>query len=389
MDGHRPRYLREIICGLRANRKDCDLRLCIFGRDREAPGYLEFLKPLEDQFRVCPLPNRPLKGRFRYEITRLRLLHDCVVANPCDRVIIPYGDGLVPMMGALPKWLIRRIVPAATSMESMLFRPEWTYPSVRWTQRCYHQLRRWAVCRWPGWRLHLADFNAWQRAEQKLDRYSASVSLVPEVFEDWTLSGRKEALEWLSSSGYFSGLRRDLDWQHLVISSPGSPSDRKGTAELIEAFAIHRELDGILLLWGRIPEKVEQVLSRRGVSWRDDPRIVVIEKYIDDHAFRALFSITDLVVLPYKSALGGVSSLFLLSAIHRKKTICDNRAWLGWAAEHYQHGLAIKCSSPEEILRGFVRVLSGTSIQMASEKAAAALRSECMHGQFRRCWGCD
>ncbi|MFZ4083838.1 MAG: hypothetical protein ACOYKN_21615 [Pirellula sp.] len=389
MVGHRPRYLREITLGLKANRKDCELRLCIFGRDRETPGYIEFLGPLEDLFRVCPLPNRTLKGRFRSEITRLRLLHECVVANPCDRVIIPYGDGLVPMMGVLPKWLIRKIVPAATQMESMVFRTEWTYPSVRWAEHYYHRLRRWGVCRWPGRHLHLSDFNAWQRADRKLDRYSASVSLVPEVFEDWTQSGKKEALEWLKSLGFFAGLRVDLDWGLPVISSPGSPSDRKGTAELLEAFAINRELEGTLLLWGRIPERVEQVLSRRGVSWRDDPRIVVIEKYIDEQAFRALFSITDVVVLPYQRHLGGVSSLYMLGAIHRKKTICDNRAWLGWAAEHYQHGLAIECSRPEEMQRAFVRVLSGISIPMASEKAAAALRSECMHGQFRKCWGCD
>jgi len=389
MDGHRPRYLREIIFGLKAHRKDCDLRLCIFDAERQTSGYLEFLKPFEDQFRVCPLPNRTLEGRFRSEITRLRLLHDCVVANPCDRLIIPYGDGLVPMMGALPKWMIRRIVPATTQMESMLFRPEWTYPSVRWIEHYYHRLRRWGVCRWPGWRLHLADFNAWQRAVQKVDRYSASVSLVPEVFEDWTHSGKKEALECLASLGFFSGLQKNLDWRLPVISSPGSPSDRKGTAELVEAFAIQRELEGILLLWGRIPEKVEQVLSRRGVSWRDDPRIVVIEKYIDEQAFRALFAITDLVVLPYQRHLGGVSSLYLLSVIHRKKTICDNRAWLGWAAEHYQHGLAIECSRPEEIQRGVVRILSGNSIPIASENAAAALRSDCMQWEFRRCWGCD
>jgi hypothetical protein len=389
MDGHRPRYLREIICGLKAHRKDCDLRLCIFDHQRENPGYIEFLKPLEDQFRVCPLPNRTLKGRFRSEMTRLRLLHDCVVAHPCDRVIIPYGDGLVPLMGALPKWLIRRIVPAATQMESMVFRPEWTYPSVRWTEHYYQRLRRWGVCRWPGWRLHLSDFNAAQRADQKVDRYSASVSLVPEVFEDWTHSGKKEALECLASLGFFSGLQKNLDWRLPVISSPGSPSDRKGTAELVEAFAIQRELEGILLLWGRIPEKVEKVLSRRGVSWRDDPRVVVIEKYIDEQAFRALFAITDLVVLPYQRHLGGVSSLYLLSVIHRKKTIRDNRAWLGWAAEHYQHGLAIESSRPEEIQRAFVRAMSEIAIPMASENAAAALRSECMHGQFRKCWGRD
>lgn len=60
-----------------------------------------------------------------------------------------------------------------------------------------------------------------------------------------------------------------------------------------------------------------------------------------------------------------------------------------WIAKHYEHGLAIECFRPEEIPRGFVRVLSGTSIPKASKKASAALRSECMHGQLRRCWGCD
>lgn len=160
MDGHRPRYLREILFGLRANCKDCDLRLCIFDADRETPGYIEFLQPLEAQFRVCPLPSRTLKGRFRSEITRLRLLHDSVVANPCDRVIIPYGDGLVPLMGALPKWLIHRIVPAATQMESMVFSPTWAYPSDHWLDGFYRKIRRWAIGRWQGVRLHFSDANA-------------------------------------------------------------------------------------------------------------------------------------------------------------------------------------------------------------------------------------
>lgn len=145
----------------------------------------------------------------------------------------------------------------------------------------------------------------------------------------------------------------------------------------------------ILLLWEVVPLEVQQVLDRRAVSWRGDPRIVVVDRYVTEEAFRALFSVSYLVVLPYQFHLGGVSSIYLLSAIHRKKTLCDQRAWFGWASKTYQHGLAMNSAEPSTIAYHLGQVLEGATVPIASEEVAADLRSECMTGGFRKCWAAE
>ena len=180
-----------------------------------------------------------------------------------------------------------------------------------------------------------------------------------------------------------------IDYFSDIISPPGSLSNRKGVAELIEAFVADRGRKAILLLWEVVPLEVQQVLDRRSVSWRGDPRIVVVDRYVNEEAFRALFSVSDLIVLPYQFNLGGVSSIYLLSAIHRKKTLCDDRAWLGWASKTYQHGLAMNSTEPSTIAYHLGRILEGATVPIASEKVAAELRSECMTGGFRKCWAVE
>lgn len=387
VNGHRARYLREIIVGLKHHNNDRDVRLCTFEENRVSPEYLEYLKPIEDLFRFCPLPCRRMVGSFRSELTRLGLLRECIEQEPCDRLIIPYGDGLIPLMGILPRWFLRGYVPESIQLESMLFRAEWVYESQRPTQWLYHQLRRWAVGRWPGWRLHYSDFNAWDRAQSSVDRYQhAEVSLVPEVFNQWELRSKSEAIGWLKSEGYLSDRSTPFDSHRAVISLPCLPSRRKGAVELIAAFVEDKKLEGSLLLWATIPKNVQEILARRGVQWKDDPRILIVEKYVDDDAFEALFSLADLIVLPYQFHLGGVSSLYLLSVIHRKSTLCDQRAWMGWAVERYQHGKAIDCRDPKRIHQELSSWLSGGEIRTASHQTAEQLRSECTPERFGSMW---
>jgi hypothetical protein len=389
LDGHRARYLRDIILGLKEVHRECDVRLCLFPRLLKSGDYLEYLKPLEEHFRFVALPDLELKGTFRSEFTRVLLLRQCVRKEPCDRVIIPFGEGLVPLLGVLPECLMRKIVPSATQIETMLFRADWVYPADRRYKDWYQRVRRWAVCRWPGWRIHLSDYNAYQRACAKVDRYTARVSLVPEVLEPWSPMVPGQAMHWLLTHGYLDAASDALDWSLGVVSSPGPPSMRKGAVELIEALVLDRALPCILLLWGAIPADVELELSKRKIAWREDPRILVIDKYITQDAFRALFSITDLIVLPYQFRLSGVSSIYLLSVVHRKQTVCDNRAWMGWASEYYQHGFATDCSRPQEIQRALRESLSRGAVRVASEQTAGRLRAECMTGLFGKCWAMD
>ena len=386
VDGHRSRYLSEIVLGVRQKYPSCTLRLCVVESQLGSDGYQEFLKPLEDRFEFCPLLDLRYRGRFTSEFAKLKLLSDCISKYPCDDLVIPSGDGIVPLMGMMPRWILRRLVPAGVRLESMVFRPEWAYSSHRIAHRMYHNLRRRATCRWPGDRLHVSDFNAWKRVENGTDNYVAEVSLIPEVFEAWEPWGKDRALEWLYELGFLPKGILDHFASFAVINAPGAPSLRKGTVPLIEAFVKASELHAVLLIWGKIPEDVDEQLMLRGVPWQEDERIVIIEPYVTEEAFRALFSITDLVVLPYQSHLGGVSSLFLISVIFQLKTICDQRAWLGWASEHYRHGLAIDSSDAAFLSRSLRSALGNDSIPIATDLIANALRQETMEGGFRGKW---
>lgn len=240
---------------------------------------------------------------------RARYLRETIVGDPCDRLTIACRDGLIFLMGILRRWLVRGDVPESIQIESMLFRPKWVYESQRPTQWLYRQLRRLAVGRWPGWRFYDSAFKAWDRVPRSVDRYQhAEASPVPEVFQQWELSSKADAIGWLKSIGYLSGRSSNLNSNTPVVTLPGFPERRKGAVELIEALVRDKRFEGVLLLWGSLPKNVQHSLDQRGIQWKQDLRILFVQKHVDDAAFEALFSVAELIVLPYQfHFLGGAS----------------------------------------------------------------------------------
>jgi hypothetical protein len=234
--------------------------------------------------------------------------------------------------------------------------------------------------------LHFSDYSAWRRSAEGIDSYKAHVSLMPEVFDDWQLSDRQAAMQWLTREGILTASQSESLQGTQIVAAPGLPSLRKGTVELIQAFCMAKQMPGYLMIWGPIPKDVSGELNARQVRWQQDTRIIVVDRYVCEGAFRALLSIADLVVLPYQSHLGGVSSLFLLAAIFRIKTICDRRGWLGWAAGHYDHGLAIDSPDVALLSRSLESTLLGKGVPIISQQQAVQLRSETMEGGFRGKW---
>jgi len=82
----------------------------------------------------------------------------------------------------------------------------------------------------------------------------------------------------------------------------------------------------------------------------------------------------------------GGPRLYLLSVIHRKSTLCDQRAWMGWAVDRYQHGKAIDCRDSRRIQQELSSWLSGGEIRTASHQTAEQLRSECTSERFGSMW---
>jgi hypothetical protein len=393
LDGHRARYLGELVRGALGfadgsrPSEDClgnQVRLCIPVSLRHSQAYIEHLSGLEDSIELCPLPEIKRTGRFREEWTRLKALGRCVRSHPCDRLIIAYGDGLIPLLGLLPRFLQRRYMGGTRSVEAILFRPSWVYPANSFLDHVYHQIRGWATSRWQGSKLCFLDQNACLRVEQGLDRYAAKVVFVPELLDEFTPWRREDALGWLSSHGYFSDSILERLRLGNVYSLPGVPSLRKGTVLLTDAFVRgFKDLDGTLLFWDEFPYAVERSLNERKIDWRSDPRVIICQKRVSIQAFQALFSLSDIICLPYQNDRG-VSSLYLLSAIHRKKVLCDDRGWLAWASKTFGHGYAVGCTSPESIAMGLSLVHLGHSIPIACDSVRERIRTENNPTAFRR-----
>ena len=393
LDGHRARYLRELVRGAcfaaddsRApdDRHGNHVRLCLPGSLRHTQVYAEHLSELEDSFEFCPLPEIKRTGRFREEWLRLRVLGKCIRSHPCDRLIIAYADGLIPLLGLLPGWLQRRWMGGTGSVEAILFRPSWIYPANSFLDYVYHKIRGWATARWQGAKLGFLDQNACLRAQQGLDRYAAKIIFVPELLDEFTPWQREDALEWLVRHGYFTDAMFERLQHGNVLALPGVPSLRKGAVLLTDAFVNWtRDLDGVLLLWADYPDKVKRELDRLKIDWRSDPRVIICQKRVSPQAFEALFSLSDTICLPYQNDRG-VSSLYLLSTIHRKKVLCDDRGWLAWASKTFGHGLAVRCSSPERISLVLSQIQQGRSVRMACETDIERIRTVNNPKAFRR-----
>ena len=395
LDGHRARYLCEILRAVFNDSKESlgesfsephQVKLLMPESLRRSEAYIEHIEPLEDGFEFCSLPELPRNGKFREEWARIRAIGDSLKFHPCDRLIIPYGDGLVPLQGLLPRWMQRRCWDKTTRVDAIVFRPSWAYPAESTLDGLYHRVRGFGAKRWPGASLSFLDQNVWKRVRDGVDHYHSAVGLMPELLDDFPLWPRQEALEWLSSNGYLCDELTERALVGSLVSLPGSPSLRKGAVPLTTAFVRGtKHPSATLLYWGRFPEVVERELARNRVRWGSNPRVFFCEKPVSPSAFQALFSLSDAICLPYQNDRG-VSSLFLLSAIHGKRVLCDDRGWLGWASQEYGHGFAIRCSSPEPIAAGIARVLKDPKVPIASESTAQTLRVANSAEAFRQFW---
>jgi hypothetical protein len=116
-------------------------------------------------------------------------------------------------------------------------------------------------------------------------------------------------------------------------------------------------------------------------------RINPFEPTIDGH--RARYASCDDLILPYGDGivpLMGLLPKWILRRYVPEKVRIDGRAWLGWAAEHYRHGLAIDSTDIALLSNSLKTILAGGEVPLASEQLAKELRSETMEGGFRSKW---
>ena len=258
----------------------------------------------------------PLESVLGNAKFRLSQLESLVKNHAADHLYLPYGDGLVQLMGMGFKRKIFRDTPT----EALIFHGG-RLGSFKGAMkdRFHNQLIRRAPCV----RLHFLSPIAYDSLG-KLKK-SSKFRVMPEPVEDFPTNDLITARKSLG-----------LGNQGKILSCLGMITSQKNVEALIDAFlAATTPIENKLLLVGRQDESVSMKLNSLSESKRK--RIIELNEYVSNTTFLNAIMASDVVAIPYKNR--AASSGILVRAINAgKQIITDREGFLGWLTERFQLG---------------------------------------------------
>ncbi len=154
----------------------------------------------------------------------------------------------------------------------------------------------------------------------------------------------------------------------------GALRKRKGIYQLLDAIALlSSELceKFCLLLVG--PVSSDPLIQKRikEISESLPIQIVKYDKFVPDQEIQPYFQIADVILAPYQRHIG-MSAILVRAAAAQKPVLSSNYGLMGQMIKHYQLGMAVDTTIPNEITKGLMQFLQespkefGDSSQMKS-----------------------
>lgn len=258
----------------------------------------------------------PLNGVLDNAKFRFKQLESVVKNHPVDHLYLPYGDGLVQLMGTSFKRKIFRDTPT----EALIFHGGRT-GSFKGTIK--DLINNQLIRRSPCVRLHFLSPIAYDSLGKS--KTSTRFRVMPEPVEDFPT---KDLLTARKSLG--------LKCQGKILSCLGMITAQKNVGALIDAFlAANTATENKLLLVGRQDKSVSMKLD--SLSKPNRKHIIELNEYVSNSTFLNAIVASDVVAIPYKNR--SASSGILVRAINAgKQIITDSEGFLGWLTERFQLG---------------------------------------------------
>ncbi len=153
-------------------------------------------------------------------------------------------------------------------------------------------------------------------------------------------------------------------------------NDRKGLSQILDAIAslppaLCRRMT--LLLSGTITAGERQKLDARIAQLTETLPIQIVTQYgfVSDEAIHPYFQISDVVLVPYQRHIG-MSAILVRAAAAQKPVLATDFGVIGELTRHYQLGLAVDSTSPEEIAEAMMRYL----LEIPSELCNRSLQKQ-------------
>ncbi|MGI0484471.1 glycosyltransferase family 4 protein [Pantanalinema rosaneae CENA516] len=143
----------------------------------------------------------------------------------------------------------------------------------------------------------------------------------------------------------------------------GAIDKRKGVYQLLQAIErLPKEYCQklCLILAGQVEIQAEQVHIEAQVAKAcklSNVQIIKLFKFIPDNDMSAYFQLADVILAPYQKHVG-MSGIILLAAATSKPVLSSDYGLMGEIVRQNELGLAINSSSPEELEKALLRLLS-------------------------------
>lgn len=139
----------------------------------------------------------------------------------------------------------------------------------------------------------------------------------------------------------------------------GAMSRRKGASEVLDAIALLPPAlcqRMTLLVVGPVEEpqhleaRIAELTRTKGIQ------VITEDTFVADEAIHPYFQISDVVLVPYQRHIG-MSAILVRAAAAQKPVLASDFGLVGELTRHYQLGLAVDSTNPEEIAKGMTRYL--------------------------------
>ncbi|MBE7438799.1 MAG: glycosyltransferase family 4 protein [Spirochaetales bacterium] len=166
---------------------------------------------------------------------------------------------------------------------------------------------------------------------------------------------------------------------HLrIVASLGRQDERKGTMELIAAFAAGPGLlpDRRLVLAGEFSTGIRERLARLK---EENPevarRLIVIEGFLSDSELNLWANSADVMAVVHPAQIGSSGTL-MMAALLEKPVLASDSGAIGTIAREYELGRLVRTSVPGDLVAGLEWAFSNPSIKKEAQKRLASEATE-------------
>lgn len=324
--GHHLHYLRLLIPAIQTLRERVDLQLVLAHRACEQ---VEFATHLSDlgQLKIVEAPFPYTTGIRRAAESKVKGLTWAVREVQPDHVILPYGDGLVQMLGAR-RLTGRNPLPRGAEAEALMMRGTFAYAAQ---SRLRSRLRRFvwmtSVGAAPLCRVHMLDPLPFDMVRARGGHLARRVALMADPIEKPEPMTRAEGRS-----------RLGIPTEGRYVGIVGVLNESKGIDRFLAAFRAARlSASDRMLLVGPVADTVRKLLEGPFEALIRAGRIRVIDGYASRARIEAAIAACDVVCTPYPAHIG--SATFVIRAAAAGRPVLGSTfGWIGRTVQRFDMG---------------------------------------------------